>query len=376
MEISVTKEKLYSGLEKIAGFATSRSTLPVLGFVLVHARHGEIELRATDLDIHAKITIPIDTGDLITEKDEAAVSVPAKAFSGILRDTRNGVITLSFDMEKHTLTILSESGKYKINGLPAEEFPPMQPVNEDGEGFSMDQTVVRRGLSKVSFAMSDDVSRYVLNGVCVEVLEREVRFVATDGRRLSTATEEATIHPSAQNASFIIPDPTVRAIERVLDVGSIDVTYTQDLVKFDASTSAGHIQVVSKLVQGSFPNYKQVIPDGEAPIVLSLPREDLIGALRRVMNVTTEQQYSVRLKLKDGNLNISVKTESIGAAVEKIPVAYTGEELVITFNPKYLVDPLKALAGDTVAMHFFDALSPGMYKEEGFLYVIMPLRTT
>ena len=234
---------------------------------------------------------------------------------------------------------------------------------------------MRAMLRKTSFAVSTDETRYVLNGIYMSLKDHKITMVATDGRRLALTDEEVDINPDSQS-EFIVPTKTINELNRLLQqTGDIEIKFTENQALFNLKGENGYsVVVITKLVEGNYPNYKQVIP-AEAAERVTLAREELLQALRRAEIMTSEKSNSVKLTFSKNNLTITANTPEVGEARESIAINYKGKDLAIAFNPGYLMDPLKALENDEVFLELTDELSPGVVKINGpFLYVIMPMR--
>jgi DNA polymerase-3 subunit beta len=234
-------------------------------------------------------------------------------------------------------------------------------------------------LKKTSFAISSDESRYVLNGLYFNFNDGKLIIVATDGRRLALV-EEVTDFPEEAEGSFIVPTKTVNELGRLLqNKGALSIELSEgrvafDLIQEEEGNPVVTSTIISKLIDGSYPNYKQVIPN-EVEERIALGREELLQALKRVELMTTDKSGSAKLSFTENNLVISANTPDVGEARESIAINYQGKDLAVAFNPTYLMDPLKALDNDEVFLELTDELSPGVVKiNDPFLYVIMPMR--
>src|SRR5207249_1577886 len=205
--------------------------------------------------------------------------------------------------------------------------------------------------------------------------DQKVTMVATDGRRLALVDEEVEVAAESQG-EFIVPTKAINELNRLLQIkGDVEIKFTDNQAAFSLSEQGvSSILVVSKLVEGNYPNYRQVIP-AEAKERVTLVREELLHALRRAEIMTSEKSNSVKLSFTKNNLSIMANTPEVGEARESIAINYKGRDMAIAFNPGYLMDPLKALDNDEVFLELSDELSPGVVKINGpFLYVIMPMR--
>ena len=367
MNLTISKEHLINGLQAVQNVVSTRTTLPILSNVLLRAENDRLELTATDLDV------TICCGVEAKVKKPGASTVPVKRLFGIARELSNLEIDLDVD-EKNNCSVSSGASFYKINGLSAEEFPPL-PQFKDDKKVLLAQEMLKGMMKKTSFAMSTDESRYVLNGIYISLKDHKLIMVATDGRRLALVDEEVDISEQSQG-EFIVPAKTVNELNRLLqDKGEVEIRYAENQASFSLKDDKeATVLIVTKLIEGNYPNYRQVIP-GEAKERITLPREEFLHALRRAEIMTSEKSNSVRLTSDKNKLEITANSPDIGEAKETLTINYKGAELPIAFNPRYVIDPLVALANDEVFMELIDELSPGVLKINGpFLYVVMPMR--
>ncbi len=367
MNLTISKEQIINGLQAVQNVVSTRTTLPILSNVLLRADNGKLELTATDLDVTIACAVEAKV------KKAGATTVPVKRLFGIVRELANLDIDLEVD-EKHNCTVRSGSSFYKINGLSADEFPPLQKFKEDKK-VVLPQETLRGMMRKTSFAISTDESRYVLNGNFISLKDHKMTMVATDGRRLALVDEEIDVSESSQG-EFIVPAKAVNELNRLLsDKGEVELRYVENQASFTLKDDKGSsILIVTKLIEGNYPNYRQVIP-AETKERIQLVREEFLHALRRAEIMTSEKSNSVKLTFGKNKLEITANSPEVGEAKETLAINYKGPEMAIAFNPKYMIDPLNSLPNDEVFLELIDELSPGVLKINGpFLYVVMPMR--
>jgi len=366
MNLTITKEQIIAGLQAVQNVVSTRTTLPILSNVLLRAEDTHLEITATDLDVtvackvEAKITKP------------GATTLPVRKLFGIVREL-NGDIEIETD-DKNIASIRSGSSFFKIHGLAAEEFPPL-PHFKDDKKVALSQDTIRGMLRKTAFAVSTDESRYVLNGIFISLKEGKMTFVATDGRRLALVDEEVDLGEKS-SGEFIVPAKAVNELTRLLqDKGTVEIKFGENQASFALQNeNSFSVLLITKLIEGNYPNYRQVIP-GEAKERISLGREEFQQALRRAEIMTSEKANSVRLTFGKNTLAITANSPEVGEARETLAVNYKGKEMAIAFNPRYLIEALNALTEDDVYFELIDELSPGVLKINGpFLYVVMPMR--
>ncbi len=366
MNLTITKEQIIAGLQAVQNVVSTRTTLPILANVLIRAEGSHVEFTATDLDVtvackvEAKVVKP------------GATTLPVKKLFGIVRELQ-GEIEIETD-DKNLSSIRSGSSFFKIHGLAADEFPPL-PKFKDDKKVSQPQENIRAMIRKTSFAVSTDESRYVLNGIFISLKEGKMTFVATDGRRLALVDEEVDISEKSAG-EFIVPAKAITELNRLLqDKGDVELKFGENQASFALKNENGFsVLLITKLIEGNYPNYRQVIP-GEAKERIPVGREELVQALRRAEIMTSEKANSVKLTFGKNVLTITANSPEVGEARETMAINYKGKELAIAFNPRYLIDPLNALTEDEVFIELIDELSPGVIKINGpFLYVVMPMR--
>ncbi len=367
MKLTIGKEQILQGLQAVQNVVGSRTTLPILSNVLLRATPGRLELTATDLDVTVTCAVEAKV------KTAGSTTIPVKKLFGICRELGHMEIDLETD-EKNFSTLSAGNSYYRINGLAADDFPPL-PQFPDKKHVTLPQEKLRAMLRKTSFAISSDESRYVLNGIFHSLKNHKLTLVATDGRRLSLVEEEVDVQPESEG-DFIVPTKAINELNRLLQpAGEVSILYTENQVGFSLkSEKAPAVQIVSKLVEGNYPNYRQVIPT-EFKERVSLVREELLQALRRAEIMTSDKSNSVKLAFTRNNLSITANTPEVGEARESLAINYKGTDVAIAFNPVYMMDPLKSLEADEVYLELSDELSPGVLKTNTpFLYVIMPMR--
>ncbi len=367
MNLTITKEQLINGLQAVQNVVSNRTTLPILSNVLLRADGTRLELTATDLDVTVCSSVEAQV------KQAGATTVPVKRLFGIVRELGNPEIELEVD-DKHICSVRSGPSFYKINGLAAEEFPPLPKFKEDKK-VMLTQETVRNMLKKTSFAVSTDETRYVLNGIFFSLKDHKLTMVATDGRRLALVDEEVDVDEKSYG-EFIVPSKAVNELNRLMqDKGNVEIKYAENQAAFALQDEKGvNVLVITKLIEGNYPNYRQVIP-GEAQERIALAREEFLHALRRAEIMTSEKANSVKMAFGKNQLAITANSPDVGEARETIAINYKGKEMAIAFNPRYLIDPLNALPNEEVFFELIDELSPGVLKINGpFLYVVMPMR--
>ncbi|MFO1451290.1 MAG: DNA polymerase III subunit beta [Opitutaceae bacterium] len=372
MKFKINRDHFSNGLAQVLNVVGSKTTMPILSNVLIEADKDFISLTTTNLDLGIRCKIKADV------KEGGAVTLPVKRLATIVRELPN--LDVTFDASpNHQVKLASGGSNFRIMGIGKEEFPPL-PEFGDEKSFTLDQPELVSMLKSVSYAQSSDETRYILNGVYFSFRDGRLSLVATDGRRLALIAKEMEI-PTESAGAIILPAKTVSELLRMLDKGEkVKIDFSERRCSFqigtdkDGSGLLDSIYLYSKVVEGNYPNYQQVIPK-ETHQRIKLERELLLQCIHRAALVTNEKANSVKLKLSSNLLEITAQSPDFGEAHESMAIAYSGPDLQAAFNPTFLMDPLKALSKDEVFFEIKDEVSPGVFKTlENFICVIMPVR--
>jgi DNA polymerase-3 subunit beta len=372
MKFKINRDHFSSGLAQVLNVVGSKATMPILSNVLIEADEEYLSLTTTNLDLGIRCRIKA------TVTETGAITLPVRRLATIVRE----LPTLDVDIETtsaHQVNITSGASSFRIVGMAKDEFPPLPEFSDDRQ-FDLGQEEVAGMLKSVSYAQSSDETRYILNGVYFRFEEGKLILVATDGRRLALVSKELEI-TAEQGGSLILPAKTVSELVRLLGKGErIKVAFNERRVAFQVETAdeengfIGDILLVSKVVEGNYPNYQQVIPK-ETHQRIKVERQLFLDCVHRAALVTSEKSNSVKIKLSNNLLEILASSSDFGEAHEKLAVIYEGPDLQVAFNPQFVMDPLRALTRDEVAFEVKDEVSPGVFKtSDSFLCVIMPVR--
>lgn len=364
MKLTIEKNVLLEALQKVQSIVGQRSTLPILSNVLLKAEDGIISLTTTDMEVCVKTSAAADVAD------SGGTTLPARRFFSICRELPSGQVEIEVDT-KDVATIQCGPAFFKLVGLPEEEFPPL-PEFEESSVYSVNQDSLREMLQKVSYAASTDETRYILNGALLSFKDEKLTIVATDGRRLALVEQEVEF-PEGSEVDLVVPTKTISELVKTLgDEGVLRIRVSATQVAFDFD----QILIISKLIEGTYPNFQQVIP-AQCEERVAIDRDVMLTAVRRVSLLTDDQTASIRLNFGENKLELVTNSPEIGEARETIPVKYTGKEISIAFNPGFLMAPLRHLDSDEIFFELSDELSPGVIKTSvPFLYVLMPIRVT
>lgn len=373
MKFTINRDHFASGLQQVLNVVGTRATMPILSNALIEADKDHISLTTTNLDMGIRCRIQAQ----VTEP--GSITLPVRKLAGIVNDLPS--LEVSVESTAQQARVNSGTAAFRIMGIAGDEFPPL-PSFSDKHSFVLQQTDLARMLKSVSYAQSTDESRYIMNGVYFNFEEAKLTLAATDGRRLAVISKEMEVSDD-NTGHLILPAKTVTEVERLLGQGdTVRIAFNDRQVAFEiASTGVSadsglldSIYLVSKVVEGNYPNYRQVIPK-ENDRHVRINREMLLNTVRRASRVTSDKNNSVKVNVKPGTLEVTGNSAEIGDARVSVNVDYDGSDVTVAFNPIYLMDPLKALSRDEVIFEFKDELSPGVIRTpESFLCVIMPLR--
>jgi DNA polymerase-3 subunit beta len=372
MKFKINRDHFSNGLAQVLNVVGSKATMPILSNVLIEADKDFISLTTTNLDLGIRCKIKAEV------KESGAVTLPVKRLATIVRELPN--VDVTFDgSPNHQVKLTSGGSNFRIMGIGKEEFPPL-PEFGDEKSFTLEQAELTAMVKSVSYAQSSDETRYILNGVYFSFKDGKLSLVATDGRRLALISKDIEV-PAPSAGSIILPAKTVNELVRMLDKGEkLKISFNERRASFQISTdkdSSGLIDSIylySKVVEGNYPNYNQVIPK-ETHQRIKLERELFLQCVHRAALVCSEKSNSVKVKLSSNLLEITAQSPDFGEAHESMAIAYSGPELQVAFNPQFIMDPLRALTKDEVFFEVKDEVSPGVFKTlESFICVIMPVR--
>lgn len=373
MKFKINQDHFSNGLQQVLNVVASRSTMPILSNVLIEAEEEHISLTTTNLDLGIRCRIKAEVSET------GSITLPVRKLATIVKELPVNEVFLETN-KSNQAKITSGGSLFKIMGIGSEEFPPL-PTFENRKVFELAQDEIVNMLKSVSYAQSTDENRYILNGVYFNFADEKLTLVATDGRRLGLTGLELEV--SEENAgSLILPAKTVAELERLMGKGEkVNIAFNDRQAAFeiglDEAGDSGlvdHLYLVSKIVEGNYPNYRQVIPK-ETEHRVKIERELMLECVHRAALVTSDKSNSVKIKISKNLLEISGQSTEYGESHESMAIAYDGPEVQVAFNPQFLMEPLKALTKDEVFFEFKDELSPGLFKTlDNFICVIMPLR--
>jgi DNA polymerase-3 subunit beta len=370
MKFSIGRQDLEKAIQRVLTVVSPKTTLPVLANFLLEADAEAklIRLTATDLDM------TVTTGAEAEIGDAGAVTLPAKRFAEIVRELGTDTVEVSADGEE--ISIRSGKSKFKIVGIPTEEFPTL-PKSDPADAFSVDSVVLTRMVDKVGFCTSKDETRPSLNGAFWEFAADSMGMTATDGHRLATFRTKGN-YKALAGKSMIVPPKALGHAVRIIGGeadGAVKVSVHENHVAFFMGTTT----INSRLLEGPFPNYRQVIPkDNDKELLVD--REQLMGAVRRVAVLADAMTHQVRLTLSKKKIELVVSTPDVGEAREEIPGKFNAESMEIGYNANYLLDVLKHIDGEDARVLLGSPVGAALLKSaeepegEEYVCLLMPLR--
>ncbi len=367
MNFQITRQNLHSGLAAVSASIPSKTTLPVLSNILFEAREDGIWMSGTDLDVAVRVKVPADV------KEAGSLTAPGKKLQEITRELPDQPVEITTRGDQ--IELKCGRSHFKLNGLPAEEFPSL-PEIDFAEAWEIRGKELHGLIHHTSFAVSTEESRPILNGVLWELRDGEMTMVATNGHRLARMSIPAG--PSeATSADFIVPPAALQQVQRLFkDEDALRVARSGNHLGFRAEST----EVFTRLIEGTYPNYEQVIPKDNDRIAV-VEKKALESAVRRMAVVASDQTHRIRMTFEQDRVHLNVLTPDLGEGHDELELAYDGEELEIGFNANYLLEVLRYMPTEEVKLAFkaperAATLEPVPADGEtlDYLCLVMPLR--
>lgn len=367
MRFTISREKLQEGLAAVTAAVPAKTTLPVLSNLLVETTERGIRFSATDLDIAVSTEVSADV------ETPGAITIPAKKLSEIARELPPSPVKVSASGEQR-VTIECGRSRFKLLGLPRDEFPTF-PTVRFNDSWRVKSGELQKLISHVAFAVSTEESRPILNGVLWELREDRMRMVATNGHRLSKM-ELPVVASSAPPGDLIVPPKALEQIKRLFPAEEeLEIARGENHLGFRSPFTS----VFTRLVEGPYPNYEQVIPKDNDRFCLC-DKAALTSALKRMSVIASDQTHRIKMSFNTGMLKFSVTTPDLGEASDELPVNYNGDQLDIGFNATYLLEILRYMPTEQVRLTFKAPERAATIEPEGwddpakYLCLVMPLR--
>jgi len=375
MKLRIARNELLTGLQRVQGVVEKRNTMPILSNILLEAKADGVEIIATDLELGMRGLYKA------TVKEPGAITLSARKLYEILKELPEGEIEMTVGANNWA-TIQSGKSQFKIVGLPSTEYPALPAIEREGL-TPLSGAGLANLIRKTLFAVGDNDARYILNGLLVTLnvsdKKTTLRLVGTDGHRLAVADQEAS-QPAGKEGpkeiKAIIPKKAAMEMRHLLEEGDGEplIGFTKNLMIFRKSG----LLLTSRLMEGTYPNYQQVIPkDKEQDKRVTVSKPEIEGALRRVAVLSRDKTNAVKVTFAPGKITLFSSNPDFGEATEELPAQYKGESLTTGFNARYLLDVLGVVDGESVTMQMDAPLSPCLVREpgnSGFTCVVMPVK--
>ena len=364
MKLSTSSQELLGQLQIVSRVASTRSAVQALSGVQIAAEDGT-ELRATDMEV--ALRVPLDA----TVERTGTVVLPARLLLDVVRQLPTGDVSLELRPSEQDVEVVAGTARFHIRTLRAEDFPPLPEPGGD-QIVSMPAQAFTETIARVARSASRDETRPILTGILASASGQELRMVATDSYRLSV--KETRLETAlAEGFEANIPARALEELGRLVrdDVDEISIGVRANQVVFEI----GGLVLSSRLIDGQFPNYRQLLPESYEH-ELTIDRAELLEVVRRI-SLMAQKNAPLRLSFTEGEVRISAQTPDVGEASEPLPIPFAGEPFEIGFNPEFLVAGLESAGADQVVLKLISALRPGLLEAadgSGFLYLIMPIR--
>jgi len=365
MNFTITRQNLHQGLAAVSASIPSKTTLPVLSNILFEAKQDGVWMSGTDLDVSVRVR------GLAEVKEAGSLTAPGKKLQEIARELPDQPVTVTTRGDQ--IELKCGRSHFKLNGLPAEEFPTLAEV-DFSKGLAVTGKDLHNLIQHTSFAVSTEESRPILNGVLWELRDGEMKMVATNGHRLARMGMHVP-STGTPSADFIVPPAALSQVQRLFkDDDTIEVARSDNHLGFRAAST----EVYTRLIEGTYPNYEQVIPRDNDKVA-TIDKKAFESAVRRMAVVASDQTHRIRLKFEPGRVHLNVLTPDLGEGHDELEVGYDGAELEIGFNANYLLEVLRYMPSDEVKLSFkaperAATLEPVGDEHPDYLCLVMPLR--
>lgn len=364
MKVICARKDLYEGVQTAGRAVSPRTSLPILGHLLMTAEEDKLRIAATDLEIGMECIVDANV------QEQGSLTVPARVLAEFLAALPETDVAITVD-DANTVEITCGTSNFSILGLPAEEFPMLPEVREE-VSFVIENDAIREGVRKTSFAISQDESRAILTGILVQVTENGLKLVSTDTHRL--CVQDVPLVESYGTVNAIVPGRAMNEVTRIVPEGSgaVEVKIAPNQILF----KVGHTTLISRLIEGQFPNFDKVIPK-EHNRKLTVPTEQFMQSVKRIAIVARENANRAILRTEDGTLILTAESGNVGRAHEEVEVIREGDDVKIAFNSKYLLDVLNVIDTEAMEVELTGEVSPAVIRPQGqedYTYVLMPMQ--
>lgn len=363
MKIKIEKEQMTRALQEVISAIPSRSTLPILSNLLLETKDSILQITGTDLEICIKRQLPAEV------LKPGKITVPGKKLHDILRELEDEILILE-ETKGFGMILRGEKFYVKLLGFSPEEYPNVPEIT--GKEITLEAHLLKDMVSKTYFACSREETRYVLNGILFDFRAQNLRVVASDGRRLALYQKE--IETQVQG-KYIVPQKAIVELLRLIEKTESDTIK----IKFsDKNNQIGFVtsttELITRLIDGDFPNYEEVIPP-PSPNKLKVSTSQIYQAIKRASLLSTAESIAVKLEVSKDNLTVSKTTPELGEVREELDVEYKGEDMVIGFNPQYLLDVLRTVENEMVEFELNGPDKPGVIRLNSYyIYLVLPMQ--
>jgi DNA polymerase-3 subunit beta len=366
MKLSISRDVFFAAVQTVGRAVSARATLPSLGGIELMATSGGLRLRATDMEVGLTVSL----SEAAVEA-EGTVLLPGRLLGDVARSLPSGDVALAVRPEQRDVELTAGGARFHLRTLPAEDFPRLPELESDGS--SLPAAPLADTIERVARAASRDEVRPILTGVLFQAEGETLTMVATDSYRLSVKhTKLASPLPESIEAN--VPARALRELARIIAQEDADHV-AMSLARNQAVFRAGSVVLSSRLIEGQFPSWRQLIPESFEHEV-RLPRDELLEVSRRVGQLA-QRNAPLRFAFAEGEVTVAAETPEVGDASESLPAPYSGEPLEIAFNPQFLIEGIESVGGDELLMKLSSPLRPGLLEPVGaedFSYLVMPIR--
>ncbi len=366
MEVRIDKDTFLNGVQKVQGIVEAKGAMPILSHLLLTTEKERIGIQATDLEIGAK---GYYSANVVAE---GQVTLNAKKLFDILRELPSEEVHLTRE-DNHWVTLKCGKSKFRLPGMPSQDFPPFPEFSQDSL-LEFSSKLLKEMIRKTFFAQSPDETRQVLNGLLLEREGRKLNMVGTDGHRLAVIKRNPGDAAKGDKLSYLIPKKALAELMKLIE--DEDATFSFSAKNNHLAFMQGDQVIVSRKIDGKFPNYQQVIPS-DNKLQVSVNRDVLQHALKRVALLADEKSKMVRFDVQSGNITLTTDATELGEAREEIPVSYSGKDVSIGLNAKYVLDVLNVIDDEEVVLNLKDQNSSCLItsnKDKDYQSIVMPMR--
>ncbi|HEY0492123.1 MAG TPA: DNA polymerase III subunit beta [Candidatus Dormibacteraeota bacterium] len=368
MKVTVTAGSLGQGLHVVSRAVSSRTTLPILNNVLMQTSSEGLQLTATNLEIGIRQLIPAEV------QEEGGITVPARLLTDFVSSHPNEPLSMALDKKTQSLSLKSAKFDASIRGIDPADFPPV-PSGGEGRKVKIDQAELRDAIEQTVIAASSDEGRPVLTGVYVQLNGARATLAATDGHRLAVKTLNVS-GDAGDVDTVVIPARALTELSRILRPGGEAIDVTVGPQKNQVYFKTGDVELMSRLIEGTYPNYQQVIP-AQSTTTITAKTQDLLFTTKMVSLFSKDAANVIKFKTEGNRLTLTANTSEVGQNIADVEAKVDGQDLQVAFNSRYLLDVLAVLGTEEVQLGFTGPLNPGIIRPVGkddYLYIIMPVR--